>query len=384
MAIAVEAAAEGRQILWGAPTKDQCRVSWKETKKAAGNVAKFNQGTMIAEFPGGGSIVYRSLDDPDNARGYTADGIVMDECADIHPDAWHEVLRPMLIDTGGWAWLIGTPHGRNWYFQEHERARHRADSMSWQVPTLGCALTETDLARRPHPLENPHIPFTELAQMAATMPRRTFEQEILAEFIDDGGGVFRKVRAAATATRQLAPIAQHTYVAGLDFGKHHDWTVLTTLDAATREVVAIDRFNQIDYALQTGRVKAAHDRFHYETIVAERNSMGEPVIEQMLRDGLPIQPFQTTAASKMLIIDALALAFEQGTLRILDDETLIGELQAFEAARLPGGMLRYGAPAGQHDDCVISLALGYHAVDTRHVPGIWLLGSDEPTAEEDW
>jgi hypothetical protein len=89
--------------------------------------------------------------------------------------------------------------------------------------------------------------------------------------------------------------------------------------------------------------------------------MGEPLIEQLQRQGLPVQPFITTNATKAAAIDALSLAFERGELTILSDPVLVGELQAYEAQRLPSGMLRYTAPEGMHDDTVISLALAWQA-----------------------
>jgi hypothetical protein len=71
-------ALHGKKILWGAPTYDQVRIGWNETRQAAAGVASFTQQSMMAEFPSGGRIIYRSLDDPDNARGHTADGVVID------------------------------------------------------------------------------------------------------------------------------------------------------------------------------------------------------------------------------------------------------------------------------------------------------------------
>ncbi len=91
-------------------------------------------------------------------------------------------------------------------------------------------------------------------------------------------------------------------------------------------------------------------------------SIGQPIIEQILRDGLPVQAFTTTNASKAEVIEALALAFEQGTIAILNDPVLLGELQAFAAEQLPSGMLRYAAPQGGHDDTVISLALAWSVI----------------------
>jgi hypothetical protein len=105
------------------------------------------------------------------------------------------------------------------------------------------------------------------------------------------------------------------------------------------------------------------------TVIAESNSIGEPVIEQLRRDGLPVTPFQTTNATKTAAIDGLALAFEQGDIKIINDPVLVSELQAYEMERLPSGLLRYNAPEGMHDDCVMSLAIGWTGVTSTP----WLL-----------
>ncbi len=363
MTRAVEAALRGQRVLWGAPTFDQCRIGWGEMYQAAGAAATFHIGRMQVEFPTGGVVTFRSLDNPDNARGHTADGLVIDEAPMVKATAWYEVLRPIISDTQGWAWLLGTPKGRNWYWREWMAASDDADSAAWSVPTLGVAIRDGELIRQPHPLENPDFPFSEACKMWRTTPEMTFRQEFMAEFVDDTGGVFRGVREAATAQRQSEAMPGHAYVMGVDWGKHNDFTVLTVVDATEGAAVLLDRFNQIDYALQRGRLRTLYDAFRPRTIIAERNSMGEPVIEQLQRDGLPVQAFTTTAASKTEAIEALSLAIERGQLRILDDPTLIAELQAYEAERLPSGMLRYGAPEGMHDDTVISLALAWSGID---------------------
>jgi hypothetical protein len=70
----------------------------------------------------------------------------------------------------------------------------------------------------------------------------------------------------------------------------------------------------------------------------------------------------TGNASKAQAIEALALAFERGDIRILNDAVLVSELAAYQAERLPSGLMRYGAPSGQHDDCVMALAIAWSAV----------------------
>jgi hypothetical protein len=367
MSIAVEAAArDGQRIFWGAPTYDQVRVSWAETRKAAGGYADFNVQRMEAAFPSGGMIVYRSLDNPDNARGHTADGVVMDECADISSEGWYEVLRPMLIDTGGWAWGIGTPKGRNWFWQEHAKAQDRTDTAAWQVPTLGVQIVDGQIVREPHALENPEIPFDEIVQLWETLPARTFEQEILAQFVEASGSVFRGVRDVSTASR-VAPYAG-TFRMGVDWGQANDFTVLTVFDSASRRMVDMDRFNKVDWSLQRSRLAAMAHKWGVERIVAEANSIGGPNIEALRREGLPVVAFTTTAQSKGPLIESLVLAIEKREVTLLNDAVLINELEAYErTVSKETGRSKYSAPEGMHDDVVVSCALGWMAVNTARV-----------------
>jgi hypothetical protein len=93
--------------------------------------------------------------------------------------------------------------------------------------------------------------------------------------------------------------------------------------------------------------------------------MGSPLVEQLRADGLPVCGFQTTSASKAEIIQRLVMGFERGVIRTPNDPVLIGELQAFEAKGTAGGMVRYGAPEGMHDDTVMALAIAWAGL------GLW-------------
>src|SRR4030095_6407022 len=107
---------------------------------------------------------------------------------------------------------------------------------------------------------------------------------------------------------------------GVDWGKVNDYTVIAVIDATLQSLVHIERFNQIDYALQRGRLTALHARFHPTVIMAEVNAMGQPIVEQLQRDGLPVRAFTTTLASKMEIVEALALGLEQDRIKLIPDE----------------------------------------------------------------
>ncbi len=350
----LDVAARGGRAWWVAPSYKMSEVGWRPLRQIAGKVgAEIRKVDRQVILPGGGEVSVRSADNPDSLRGEGLDFVVVDECAFVPELAWTEALRPALSDRQGRAMFISTPKGRNWFWRLWQRGTDDTQDEwhSWQFPTS----------------DNPYIAPTEIEAARRDLPERIYLQEYEAQFLEDAGGVFRRVADAATAT-EAGPEQGHEYAIGVDWGKSNDFTVLTVLDIAERRMVAMDRFNRIDYAVQRGRLGALADRYMPTVIMAESNSMGEPIIEQLQRDGLPVRGFNTTNATKAQIIEALGLAFERGDLAILADPVLIGELQAYEMTRLPSGMVRYSAPDGMHDDCVMSLALAWLASVTNPGP----------------
>jgi phage FluMu gp28-like protein len=334
---------------WVAPSYKMAHVGWRLVTQLAAQIpgAEIKRADQVVALPGGGVVQVRSADNPQALRGEGLDFLVMDECAFIQEAAWAEALRPALSDRLGRALFISTPKGRNWFWRLFVRGQDAgSEFQSWQFPTA----------------TNPYIAASEIEAARQSLPERIFQQEYLAMFLDDAGAVFRRVVEAATATEQAEPVAGHRYVIGVDWAQQYDFTVLTVVDMATREVVLVDRFNQVDYVIQSNRLKALYQRFKPDQVIAEFNSIGQPIIERLQREGLPVAPFTTTNASKTAAIDALALAFEQSDIRIPNDPALIGELQAYEMERLPSGLRRFGAPEGMHDDMVMSLALAWQGV----------------------
>ena len=340
---------------WFSPTYKMLVEVWREAVRVLAPItARVSASDHRIENIAGGVLEFWSLENQDSARGRKYKRIIVDEAAMIPTlmDAWQYVLRSTLVDYAGDAWFLSTPKGRNSFWRMWQWGQDPAmtEWKSWQMPSS----------------VNPKLRQSELDAMRVTMPERAFQQEILAQFLEDAGGVLRNVRKAATAEPQASGIHGHNYIFGVDWGRSGDFTCVTILDLTLNAVVAIDRFNQIDYTIQAGRVQALAERFKPLAIVAESNSMGLPIIEQLRRKGLPMVPFQTTNASKQIGIDALALAFEQGQIRIIPDETLIGELEAYTSEKLPSGMIRYGAPEGAHDDLVISTMLAWYGAGTAN------------------
>lgn len=84
--------------------------------------ASIHESELRADYPSGTQVRLFGADNADALRGLYLDGIVLDEHADIDPRVWPEVIRPALADRGGWAVFIGTPKGRNSFFETWRRA----------------------------------------------------------------------------------------------------------------------------------------------------------------------------------------------------------------------------------------------------------------------
>ena len=176
------------------------------------------------------------------------------------------------------------------------------------------------------------------------------------------------MRQALADPPTAGPVVGRRYVMGVDFGRYHDFTAVVVIDASAAPVpavVALHRYNEVKGGVRGARFGPFARRWRVGGILAEANAMGEPNIDALRAEGLPIQPFVTTARSKQTLIESLASAIESADVRLLADDTLLGELEAYtyEMDR-SGGHTRYTAPPGLHDDTVIALALAWQLVTT--------------------
>lgn len=343
----------GFPVAWFGPTYKNISDTWRQLIRAFKpiTVRKLETEHRL-ELITGGALEMWSLDKDDVARGRKYKLVVIDEAAMVPNlvNAWDLVIRPTLIDLKGSAWFMSTPRGMNGFKMLFDRGQDvlRANWASWQAPTL----------------DNPFISQEEIEEQRRDSHELAFAQEVLAQFVSFEGAVFRNVMTCATAELQTGPKEHHEYVFGIDWGKQLDYTVVVVIDAVERSVVAMERWGAVDYVVQRDRLKAMHERWKPSAVIAESNSIGAPMIEQLWRDGMPVHPFTTTNTSKAMAVEGLSLAFERCDIRILPEPELLTELQAFEAQRLPSGLTRYAAPAGQHDDCVMALAIGWSAIES--------------------
>jgi hypothetical protein len=127
--------------------------------------------------------------------------------------------------------------------------------------------TEGNQRIAPDEIESARLDLTETA----------FNQEYLALFVNWEGSVFRRVGEAATAALQTQAEAGHHYVIGCDWGRSNDYTVFMVVDITARAVAAVERSKRVDYALQCERLKVLSERWQPQQIIAEQNSIGQPL-----------------------------------------------------------------------------------------------------------
>lgn len=309
------------------------------------------------DWPWGAEVWMRTAEKPDSMAGEGIHGAVFDEFTLAEERVWTEYLEGTLLDYNGWLLAIGVPKGQNWGARlwkscavgPDDYANWRGSRKGWRAwhfPTHA----------------NPFMSKEKLEDIRLNTPSGLYQQEYLAQIIEKAGVVFKNIDNCLGSMPLDRPVPGHNYVFGLDWGKSNDFTVITIIDIDERRLVGLIRFNEDDYPTQLENVREWFNLFRPRNIVAESNAMGEPLCDQLIADGLPISKFYSTNSSKRDIIEALQVAFEQVYITIFDDPFLIRELEEYESDVTALGNIRYNAPEGGHDDCVMSLALAYNEI----------------------
>ena len=151
-----------------APFRQQAKnIAWVYLKEAVRGLAvEIRESDLSVRLPNGSIIALYGSDNPDALRGLYFDGLVVDEFGDCRPSLWAEVLLPTLADRKGWCVFIGTPKGRNQFYQFYELSKRSDD---WFSLTLDA---ESSQLLAPQ----------ELAQLKDQMSEAQYEQEMLCSF----------------------------------------------------------------------------------------------------------------------------------------------------------------------------------------------------------
>ena len=328
---------KGCNIAWVTPIYKQGKKVFDEIEKATSKSGLFQYNRSDLTITGFGSkINFFSGERPDNIRGNTFDYLIIDEYAFTRPELWDEVLSATVLVKGKKVLFISTPKGKNHFYKMFLMPNYDDRYKSFKFTSY----------------DNPMINHSDLDERKRSLPSHIFEQEYLAEFLDNASGLFTNIKQSVKIPKKGSK-----YFGGLDIGRADDYTVLTILNE-NNEMVYCERWRQDEWTSIINKVGAEINKWNAKTYV-EVNNQGD-VFFEMLKKLCPrnIYPYVTSSKTKPIMIEDLALAFEQNAISILDISWLIDELEAFTYIYNPNTRgVQYSAPQGVHDDSVMSLAL---------------------------
>ena len=196
----------GKDVWYVAPTYKMARqIVWRKLKNKLQDlnwVTKTNETELTITLVNGSVISLKGADNYDSLRGVGLDFIVLDEFADIDPEAWYETLRPTLSDKAGKALFIGTPKGiGNWAYEIYGNSQD--DAANWQSFSFTT-------------LDGGQVPQEEIDQARKDLDERTFRQEYMATFETFSGRIYYSFDRAHNVHKYQGNTPDVLYV-GMDF-----------------------------------------------------------------------------------------------------------------------------------------------------------------------
>jgi hypothetical protein len=170
---------KGSGVMYVAPTQGQARVIiWNVlTDLGKDVIASSHINNQEITLINGAVIYIRGADRPDTLRGVSLSYVVLDEYADMKPSVWEQVIRASLSDRKGDAMFIGTPKGRNHFFDLYQLGKaENNEYKSWSFTTYDNELID------PEEIEN----------AKKTLSSFAFKTEYMASFDNAGSDVFKE------------------------------------------------------------------------------------------------------------------------------------------------------------------------------------------------
>lgn len=370
------AAPKTKSSLWRivAPIYRQTKISWKYVSQILPGepyVTK-NKSDMTMHLNGSGTdIQFWHGQNPEDLEGEGVAGQVNDECAKLKEQIMSST-RTTITRTGGKVLNISTPRGRNWFYRGCMRAKEemlRAKAEN-RIPREIFLTAPTS--------DNPFIPQASIDEAKRLLPDRLFRQYYLAEFVEDGQvfikpevdteywGVEYDQFAAGSVHSWIRPDAKDlNVVAGCDWAKKQDFTVLTVWDHSSFpfRCVGFLRFQGKRYTEQVVEVAKFLRQFgSLEMLYHDRTGVGEALDDMLAQvPGLIYEGKHFSTASKSYMVNDLMTAMERKEILFPWWKELMSEFDTFEVETTELGTMKYQGSEGSHDDIVFSCCLGIAA-----------------------
>jgi len=166
------------KVFYVAPTQGMARdIMWDKLYEICGElIDTHNKNDLTLTLTNGQTIYLKGADRPDTLRGVSLKHLVLDEFAFMKADVFDAILRPALSDMKGTCIFIGTPEGRNHFYDKYIDAKIGGDPQweAWHYTSY----------------DNPLLDKGEIDHAKATLPRWAFQQEYMASFDAQGSEHF--------------------------------------------------------------------------------------------------------------------------------------------------------------------------------------------------
>jgi len=169
---------DSKDVFYVGPTFQQAKdIMWAMLKDLGKDlIAAAHENTAVLTLINGRKIYLKGSDRPETLRGVGLSYCVLDEYASMKPQVWEQIIRPTLADVRGGALFIGTPAGKNHFFDLYNDAFEDEDWDAFQYTSI----------------DNPFLPPEEIKAASKTMSSMSFRQEFEASFETFSGGIFKE------------------------------------------------------------------------------------------------------------------------------------------------------------------------------------------------
>lgn len=338
---------EGREFWWVAPVSAVASIAFKRLKRGIHSYfirsIISSPGKESITLINGAVIRFKSGENANSLYGEDVWAAVIDEASRMKEDVFH-AIRSTLTATRGKVRIIGNVKGRkNWFYQGCRKAEAGEEGHIYRKITALDAVAAGV------------FPMEELEDAKRALPDAVFRELYLCEPSDDGGNPFglQFIRQNIALLSNKAPV-----VFGNDLAKSVDWTVLHGLDEDGR-TCSHTRF-QLPWENTIDHIKLICGSTY---TLLDSTGVGDPIVERLQKTGSNFEGFKFSAPSKQMLMEGLSVAIQRGEVQY-PDGVIVSELESFEYEYTRTGV-RYSAPEGSHDDCVMALALAVHAKNTR-------------------
>lgn len=338
----------------------------------SGVIKSKNKTDLIITLINGSTINFKSAEQRDQLRGYTADFLCIDEAAFI-PDSIFHLVLPWTDAKKAPILMVSSPFVKQGFFYQYfcyglEKS-HNTLTIDWSDEFYKDSIGQI-------------LPPEKLEEYRQVLPKNVFLTEYLGEWLDDDGAVFINVK---NCIKQAHIGKDDKLFVGLDWSNQgeNDDTVISIFNQ-NGEQVYLKYFNNLTPLKQIDIIYNELEPMLKQivSINSESNSLGTPYSDLLKNKSQilaqKVNLFNTSNTSKNAAVLNMQTALEKNDVTLLDDDKQTRQFGYFTATFNPKTRnVSYAAPQGLNDDCVMASLLAYDALKNCNIIGQYTISIEK-------